>query len=149
MNAVSRLHDITSANSVGVMTVADLFPNGFNLEQWATDASYAVADKTLVESRMGVDGHMAAGYVPSPTEVTLNFEASSPSRVYMAQIAEAMKANNRIYEITLVISTPSIGETVTYTGGVLNTAPPAISSGKVLNATAWGITFADYSVSRS
>lgn len=53
--------DITSANASAVMTVEDLYPNGIHLQNFSTDAAIVADSMQIAETRMGVDGHMAAG----------------------------------------------------------------------------------------
>lgn len=53
--------DITAANASAVMTIEELYPNGLKLERFSTDAAIVADSQQIAETRMGVDGHMAAG----------------------------------------------------------------------------------------
>lgn len=52
--------DITSANASAVMTIEELYPNGLKLERFSTDAAIVADSQQVAETRMGVDGRMAA-----------------------------------------------------------------------------------------
>ena len=77
------MNNITSANATAYMVVKDLYPTGFALNNFSTDQAVDQSEDTIAETRMGVDGYMAAGYVPSIKAVTIQFEAASPSVQYL------------------------------------------------------------------
>ena len=52
--------DITSANAEAVLSADEIFPNGITLQQFSTDQSFAPESQQLAETRMGVDGFLAA-----------------------------------------------------------------------------------------
>lgn len=141
------LGNITSANAAVILTVDTLFPSGITLEQFATDQSVTQDEVTLSETRMGVDGHMAAGFKPSVKPVTLMLEASSPSRAALDQVVRAMEQNMTTYECTLVARVPSLGVTYTWTGGVLKSGSIFPGLKAVLDATTWKFDFAEMKVS--
>lgn len=138
--------NITSANATAVMVVDSLFPAGFNLEAFSTDQSLAMGEETVTETRMGVDGKMAAGFVPSIKNMTISFEQFSPSVEYLEQLYQAMQANRKTYEVTLVATVPSIGKTYTFTGGVLKTAKPFADHKKVLDPVNYSFDFEKMSI---
>ena len=135
------MNNITSANATAYMVVKDLYPAGFELNNFATDQAIDEGEDTIAETRMGVDGYMAAGYVPTIKSVTISFEAASPTVKYMDNIYLASQKNRRTYECTLVVTVPAIGKTYTYSYGVMKTAKvlPAIKT--VLDAVAYGFDF--------
>ena len=135
------MNNITSANATAYMTVKDLYPAGFPLNNFATDQAIDQAEDTVAETRMGVDGHMAAGYIPSIKPVTMQFEAASPTVPYMNNIYLASQQNCRTYECTLVINVPSVGKVYTYTGGVMKTGKALPALKKVLDPVSYGFDF--------
>ena len=138
--------DITSANATLVLTVDTLFPAGINLQQVATDQSYSQDELTIAEDRMGVDGNLVAGWVPSIKPVTIMLEASSPSYVSMAQLYRACEMKRGIYTCTLVATVPSIGKTFTWTNGILKSGTPVPAGKKVLDPTTWKFDFATLTI---
>lgn len=133
--------DITSANATLVLTVDSLFPAGIRLEQFATDQSYSMDELTIAEDRMGVDGNLVAGWVPSIKPVTIMLEASSPSYQSMAQLYRACEQKRGFYRCGLVAAVPSIGKTFIWSQGVLKSGTPVPAGKKVLDPTTWKFDF--------
>ena len=133
--------DITAANASAVMTVEDLYPNGIKLERFSTDAAIVADSQQIAETRMGVDGKMAAGVTPNIYPVTVTLEANSPTATSFTTIYEAMNANKRLYVCNLTIKIPSIGRTYQFSNGVLQTANPMPALNKVLAPTTWVFHF--------
>ena len=68
--AINSLGKLTSADATIILSVNELYPNGVKLEGFSTDAMMATEDVTIAEARMGVDGRLSAGYIPSPKNIT-------------------------------------------------------------------------------
>lgn len=111
--------DITSANSVLVLSCDDIYPAGVQLEQFSADQSITQGDEEIASTRIGVDGHMAAGWVPTIKNVTVAIEASSPSVEVFDAIYKASASNRTTYRLTLNVTIPATGKTLTYRNGVL------------------------------
>jgi hypothetical protein len=89
--------DITSANAQIVLICETVVPVGVLLQQASVD-TWAASDAIQVaETRMGVDGYMAAGVTPNIVPVTITLEANSPSKRVLDMIAQAMIANKMPY----------------------------------------------------
>jgi len=127
--------DITSANASAVMTIEELYPNGLKLERFSTDAAIVADSQQVAETRMGVDGRMAAGVTPNIYPVTITLEANSPTATAFTTLYEAMSANKQLYVCNLTIKIPSIGKTYQFSNGVM----PALN--KVLAPTTWVFHF--------
>lgn len=113
--------DITSANASIIVTVEDLFPAGFKLEQFSTDSAVSEGDETFAETRMGVDLQMVAGYVDQIKTLTVVLEPSSPSIPFMNQWIKAQRTNQKIYWAKIMISIPSVSQVLKYSDCVLKT----------------------------
>lgn len=140
--------DITSANSTAIMVVEELFPSGFAVEMFAADTAISQGDDTVAETRMGVDGKMVAGFVPSIKSITVTLEAPSPTISYMETLYQASQSNRRTYKVHLTITIPSIGKTYKYTNGVLKTAKPLPDLKKVLEPQNFAFDFEYLAVER-
>ena len=140
------MNNITSANATAYMVVKDLYPTGFALNNFSTDQAVDQSEDTIAETRMGVDGYMAAGYVPSIKAVTIQFEATSPSVQYLNNLYLASQKNRRTYEVTLVVKVPAVNKTYTYSGGVLKTGQLLPGLKKVLDPVSYGFDFERVSV---
>ena len=114
--------NITSANAIAVMTIDNIAPQGFLLQQFSTDAAISQGDDTVSETRMGVDGYMVAGYVPSIKTITITLEPTSPSIDYLNNLYKSMQKNKQVYYCNLIITLPSLKKIIRYSYGVLKTA---------------------------
>lgn len=141
------LGNITAANAVIIMTVEDLFPAGVRLEQFGTDQALDGDEHEYAQARMGVDGELAAGFVPNPWPVTITLEASSPSLKVMQTLAQAMRTNRRTYEVSLTVTVPSLNQVHTYRDGVLTGGKDFPGIKKTLDPTTWRFTFGKYNQS--
>lgn len=140
-------YDITSANATLVLSVDELFPGGIELQMFATDQSYSQDDTEMTVTRMGVDGHMVAGWIPSEKVVTIMLEAASPSHESLFQVWAASETNKKPYQCSLVATVPSIGKTYTWSKGVMTNATSAPSAKQVLDPTTWVFHFETLEVS--
>lgn len=111
--------NITSANAVIVLKCDGLYPAGVELQNFSTDQSVSLADADIAVTRMGVDGHMAAGWIPSIKSVTIALEGSSPSAEVFDTIYKASTTNRTIYKIDLFVTLPENGTTRVFKDGVL------------------------------
>lgn len=138
---MADLGNITSANATLAFSVQDVIPNAVILEGFSTDAMYGIDEITFAETRMGVDGNLAAGWVPSVWPIQIDLEACSPSLIYMQMLQRASEANRTVYKCTLVITVPSIRKIYTFTNGILKSGTPVASAKKVLDPTTWKFEF--------
>ena len=144
METTVPLLDITSANASMVMIVEDLFPDGIPITNFSTDQMVDGDEHEYAQARMGVDGGMAAGFVPNPWNVTISLEASSPSLKVMQTLAQAMVTNKCTYEVSLIITVPALNQVHAYRKGVLLTGKDLPGIRKTLEPTQWKFTFAKY-----
>lgn len=138
---MAKKGNITSANATGVMTVSELYEQGFVLQNFATDAALAADEETLAETRMGVDGKMAAGYIPSIKPLTLTFEPFSPTVAYLDRVAARSRADMDVFEVTLSFNVPALKQVWTYKGGVLKTLKSIPDVKKVLDVRTFKFDF--------
>ena len=131
--------DITSANATVAVSVGGLF--SVNLENFSADSSFTSDTVQAAETRMGVDGHMAAGFTPAIKTVTINLEAGSPSTEYMQLLRQAQEVNMKPYKVQLVVSIPSIKKRYTFSEGVLQSYKDLPDGQNVLSPTQWVFHF--------
>lgn len=143
---MSELTNITSANASLVLIVDTIIPAGVQLQHFSTDSAFELSEVTVTEDRMGVDGNLAAGWIPSIKTVKVNLEAGSPSMWFLDMLARAMESNRTIYKCTLIATIPSIRKIYTWTGGVLKTGTMVNNAKKVLDPTSWTFDFADLAI---
>ena len=124
--------DITSADGQVVITCDELYPNGIVLQQFSTDAMTSAENVQIAETRMGVDGYMAAGVTPAIVPVTVNLEANSPSRKPLDTIFGAQQQNRRIYRCSMLIKIPATGESYLFSRGCMQAATSLPAAQRVL-----------------
>ena len=131
--------DITSANAVVAISVESLF--SVNLENFSADSSFTTDTVQAAETRMGVDGHMAAGFTPAIKTVTINLEAGSPSHTFLQLLRQAQEVNLKPYKVQMVVSIPAIGKRYTLSNGVLQSYKDMSDGQTVLSPTQWVFHF--------
>lgn len=132
---------ITSADATILMIVEGLFPVGFQLEKFAADGAWSVENRQVAETRMGVDGQMAAGWVPQIKQVTFTLEADSPSLPFLEQIIANQEQKRTLYPISLLITIPSIGKIYSYTKGVFHDVSDVSAGEQVLGTREFTLNF--------
>lgn len=143
---MSKKH-ITSSNAVVILTVEELYPNGVQIQKFATDAAFATSDLNSAEARMGVDGKLAVGYTPNPINVSLTLEADSPSYDVFSNIFQRQQLNQTVYTLTLQISIPALGKDYTLDNGALLSGHILSDAKKVLDPTTWTMVFESFHTS--
>lgn len=136
------LGNITSANATVILKVDTVIPAGAILQQFSSDMSYSQGEIANAEDRLGVDGNLAAGWVPSLKVVSISIEASSPSYTILASLLRAEEANRTKYECTLIATVPSIRKVFTWGRGILKSTSAVANAKKVLDPTTWTFDFA-------
>ena len=143
---MAELTNITSANASLVLVVDTIIPAGVQLEHFSTDQAFSLSEVTVVEDRMGVDGNLAAGWIPSIKTVQIDLEAASPSLWFLDMLQRAMENNRTIYDCTLVATIPSIRKVYTWSKGVLKSGTLVSNAKKVLDPTTWTFDFANLTI---
>ena len=136
--------DITSANATVAVSVESLF--SVTLENFSADSAFTSDTIQAAETRMGVDGHLAAGFTPAVKVVTINLEAGSPSATFLQLLRQAQETNLKPYKVNMVISIPSIGKRYSFSNGVLQSYKDLPDGQNVLSPTQWVFHFEGLSV---
>ena len=136
------LMDITSANTVFTIQADSVIPNPVQLQNFSTDQLATVDEQVVAESRMGVDGGLAIGYVPQPFNFSFMLEANSPSQDYMFNLADATRANRCTYDVTITLDCPSLKRRYIFERGGLINASVMPNPKKTHDPTTWKFVFA-------
>ena len=139
---MADLLNITAADAEIVLTVDVLYPQGINLEGFTVDTGLTADEVTFAETRMGVDGKLAVGYVPPPKPVSVALEANSPSQEVFENIYREIETNRRFYTCSLQMVIPSSGKIYTWTDGAVTGGKTSPDIKKTLDPTTWKMTFA-------
>jgi hypothetical protein len=134
---------ITSANSVYMLQILDLFPTAQQLQGYSTDAAFATESYDPVEAMMGVDGIMSAGWVPVIKKQTISLQADSSSCDIFDAWNSAQQTARELYFAMGTIVLPALGKEYTMWKGVLSTYVPHAEAAKTLRFRQFGITWAE------
>jgi len=143
---VSNPSSITSANSIFILTVVDLFPAGVILQGYATDKAFASDALEIAETMMGVDGQLTGGYTPMPVKQTITLMADSPSNVVFDAIVRTTKTIGDIIYLAAIITLPGPGEIFALNNGILTSAKQIPDAQKVLQPRDFVITWESVNV---
>ena len=136
--------NITSANATAVLTVEKLYPAGIELQNFSTEQSISADEVTVAETRMGVDGHMSAGYVPTIYTVNISLEPGSASVRAINNLLKTQQRARQPYTVGLTITIPSIAEIHRYSNGVLKSGKFVPDGQKVLSALSYKFDFESF-----
>ena len=143
MAAELALGNITSANSTLILTVDTLYPVGLQLQMFSVDTGINMEEVTVADTRMSLDGHMVAGYIPSLKTVQIGLEPASPSDEALCQLYRLTEQRRGFYECGMVLTLPDLngGAVFTWSKGVLigGTILPPVQ--QLLNPTTWTFRF--------
>lgn len=123
---------ITSANSTLAISVANLYPTPQNITGYAADDMFTADAIEQAEIVMGADGHMSAGFVFSPTRMTITIMPDSPSLAIFENWASAQKTAREVYSANALINLPGIRRKYTLKNGILTTAKNFVDARKTL-----------------
>lgn len=123
--------DITSANASAYL-YASLFPAGLKFENFSTDTAWTSDAYETVEHRMGVDGHMAAGYTPVEKSITFSFEANSPTLDGLDLLLQTTEVSKTPIFGQIIVTCPSLKRTYTLVNCILTSFKLVPDANKVL-----------------
>lgn len=137
------LGSITSANSTCILVVNTVFPAGIALQMFSVDNGINMEEIQVADTRMSVDGHMVAGYIPSIKTVQIGLEPASPSYEALCQLYRLTENKRGFYECSMVLTIPDLngGQVFTWSKGVLvsGTILPPVQ--QLLQPTTWTFRF--------
>lgn len=124
--------NLSSADGVFTLTVETLFNAPITLENWGTDRAWEADALDQVETQMSIDGHLNAGFVPRPVDMTLYLSAASSSVVNFEVIMTAQSTSRTIYRLDGELTLPGIGRKYTFSKGVLLSGAPLPDGTRIL-----------------
>jgi hypothetical protein len=138
---MAKYNTITSANSIIMLSILGLFPVPQQLQGFSADAGFSTEAFASVETVMGVDGNMSAGWVPVEKKMSIMIMPDSPSILIFDAWYAAQEAARELFFAEGVIILPAVAREFTMLKGVMSTYMPIPEIGKVLKARTFGITF--------
>lgn len=133
--------NLTSVNSVLMLSIAGLYPTAQQIQGFATDDAFSSDEVDTAETKMGVDGKMSSGYTPFITPLKVTLQGDSPSMIIFENWLSAQKAARDVYIGAATIYIPSVGRKYAFTNGVLVKAPSMPSVKKLIEQVSYTIDF--------
>jgi hypothetical protein len=132
---------ITAANSSFSLTVANLYPTAQSIQGYAADDAFTADAVDQAELVMGVDGQLSAGFIFTPTKMTVMIMPTSPSYSIFDTWRITQIANQEVFAGSGTIILPGIGMRYTLNNGYLTSGKPFPDVKKVLQAVPYIITW--------
>lgn len=136
------LHNRTSADVVAMMTIEEIAPAGFQLDQFSVDAGLSTEAVSEVQADPTIDGKMTVAYTPQLQTVTITLMPTSPSLPYLRELQRAQRTNRRPYEVNLTIMLPATGERYRYVEGAMTSSQSMPGVNRTLDPIPFTFTFA-------
>lgn len=135
---------ITSANSILMIGVTDLYPVAQKIEGYSADEMFDWDMIQNAEAQMGVDGRLTGGWVASALRGTLTLQADSPSNDFFDSWNRAQKEIKDLYFGFAILTLPSLGKKFTLTKGILTDFNPIPSAAKIMRPRKYNLTWETY-----
>lgn len=132
---------LTVANSVIMMMIPDLFPVPQQLQGYAADDVMTTEPVDSVETVMGLDGLLSAGWMPTPKIWTIVLQADSPSTFMFDTWQQSQEAAKDAFTADAFIELPAIGRLYTLTKGYLTNYAAMPDARKILQPRRFRITW--------
>lgn len=107
---------ITAANTVIQFQCEGIYDDWLRLVGAQSDSFLTMADITMAQTRLGVDGKQSMGWIPHEVPLTLSLEANSPSRMVMENVQNDFTQNSEVRLCKIQVSYPSIKQRQVFSG---------------------------------
>lgn len=111
---------ITAANTVIQFQCEGIYDDWIRLTGAQSDSFLAMADITMAQTRLGVDGQQSMGWIPHEVPLTLSLEANSPSRMVMENVQNDFTQNSEVRLCKIQVSYPSIKQRQVFSGTMVS-----------------------------
>jgi hypothetical protein len=146
-----KMGSITGANAVFTLAIAPpafatqvsptLFAAPIQLQGFAVDDSFTSEPLASVETLMGVDGVLSAGFVYVPIAMGVTLQADSISNDLFDSWWNAMQVTRDVYLAQGVVTLTTIQKKFALTNGSLTRYKPFADVRKLLQPRQYGITW--------
>lgn len=107
---------ITAANTVISFICEGIYDDWLRLTGAQSDSFLTMADITMAQTRLGVDGQQSMGWIPHEVPLTLSLEANSPSRMVMENVQNDFTRNSEVRLCKIQVYYPSIKQRQVFSG---------------------------------
>ncbi len=132
---------LTAANSIIHLGVAGLIATPTRLQGFSTEDVFSTDDVSSVETMMGVDGKLSAGYVPQPKIQRYVLQADSRSNDFFERWARQQDLTKEVYIATGLAHLLGLERKYVMTRGFLTTHNPVATMKKSAQPRTYTITW--------
>lgn len=111
---------ITSANSSFALVVPGVYSAPQSIQGYAMDDAFAMEAIEKVETMMGIDGKLSAGYIFNPYKMPITLQADSGSFDVFTNWQLAQDAVREVISASATIVIPSIGYRFAMSNGYMS-----------------------------
>lgn len=132
-------NDITAANaSLSLLTTL----GNIDVTKFSADGIIDADTTRVAETRIGVDGQMCAGYVPTIKHVVIHLESTSNGVEYLMNLKMAADASKTPMPVTMTVSVPSMSKRFVCTGYLVD-CPAMYNLGTTVTPLDFGFDLQD------
>lgn len=132
---------LTGATAVFQLSIAGLYDQPQQLQGFAADDIFSTPGVKSIETMMGVDGKMSAGYVFVEKEMSITLQADSDSNDIFDNWDAAQQSEQDVFYADAVVLLRALRKKWTLTRGVLSNFPPIPDTKKLIQPRKFTITW--------
>lgn len=141
------MSSLTGATTVIQLSIANLYDSPLQLQGFAADDVFSNTPIKSVETLMGVDGKMSAGFVYVEVPQSYSMQSDSESIFIFDEWFAAQQAAEDVYFANALIYLRALGVKWTMTRGVLSSYQPVPDIKKLIQPRKFEITWESISPS--
>ena len=132
---------LTASNTVITVTVPGVFDVPQQLQGFASDDIFSTEAVKRIETLMGVDGTLSAGYVPVPVVMRIMLQANSPSVRVFDQWDAGQQLLQDAYQAFGLITINNLGTKYVLVNGYMTSYAPIPDAKKIYQPRSFEITW--------
>lgn len=132
---------ITAANSIFLLSIASLYLTPQRVQGFSMDAGFDLDAREGVETQMGIDGRLSAGFVAKESKMSVTLAADSLSNDLFDAWDASQRQLREALEATGSVTIPGLRKRFTLTRGFLTSFKPLAGTGKTLQPRTHVITW--------
>lgn len=132
---------ITGATAAFQLAIENLYDSPQLLQGFAADDVFSTPAIKSIETMMGVDGKMSAGFVFVEIPQTINIQADSPSGQIFDAWWTAQQSQQDVYFANATVFLTALGQKWQMTRGVLSSYSPIPDVKKLIQPRKFEITW--------
>jgi hypothetical protein len=133
------MSSLTGATAVIQLQIAGLYDQPQQLQGFAADDIFETEAIQNVETLMGTDGYMSAGFVYVPKTMNISLQADSPSNAIFDNWYSIQESQADVYFGNAVVVLRALGQKWNLTRGVLQSYTPIPATKKLIQPRKYGI----------